>query len=145
MADEENEGLAAVSYVVPQSEIFALSKRYVEHIYEEEVNQAHEAFSLQLTKSDVQGMLDLMTGENDVLVAINGLHIENYSHTFTIVVLDEDGVHRPILGENAGVQRWKPRKTIAEIVEGGPAEEACAKIKAHFVSMGFNENSMTCP
>jgi len=130
---------------VKQSTIFELSKRYVEHIYNINGNQAEEAFSLKITKSQIEALLQKMTHEDDTLVAIHGLESGNNRHTFTLLILDENEQHRPISSTHAGYERWQPRKKIVEVVKGVLQEKACGEIKEHFRLMGFDPREMSCP
>ena len=120
---------------VTERTIFDLSRAYVKRMYEKGHNLAEEAFSLKLTKAELEIMLGLMV-EGDSIEAFNGLHSDSDGtwHTFTVVVVGADGKVKPVTDTYTGAQRWEPGKKIIEVVgEGTLKAGACCKIKKYFV------------
>ncbi|GEM_PF-6865831 len=142
----DEEKVSILGAFVTEKQVFDMSRKYVDRMYAKGHDRSKEAFSLNLSRAELQIMLGLME-EGDSIVAFNGLHSERNGtwHTFTVVVLDENNKVRPVTLGYPGAQRWEPGKTIEDVVgEGTLKGGACCKIREYFKLIGFDESNIRC-
>ena len=133
----------AIMQPVEYQSIFDMSLAFVNQIDPNEFSK--DAFLMEIDLDELEMILNLARNKGGKVIALNGIsnpHRDTSYHTFTLAALDDKGgmIGFGVTGHSGGIQRWKPRREISEVIPNGTDPiHHCDMIKSYF------ENTLEVP